>query len=210
MTRAFLYTTIADLPWARAARRRALEAGIGSVTLFLDGDEFEQEGLHEVVAPLPDNGTYCRIFGTVAAKVMLGAYLEHSRPGDQIIRMEADTVILPPAARWLCPQPQEAAAHGYRLGGQKWCGLWSAPRESVAAALDAVGRFEPCRTCGGCLISAAFKATTGIRREWPAAGQFWEQGKRYAPNTHFLQAPHGLRGQPRADFLSAMHAHQTS
>jgi hypothetical protein len=207
--KAFLFTNLADRRFAHLCRKRALSLGIEEVTVVVDGDVEPAEG--EIVCHLPakhpdDKGTTSRLYGTEAAKTFLDTYLWNTVPGDTIIRLEADILLFEPAVNWFRESKGKGIAHGYRLGGLRWCGCWAADRECVEKAREEIETMVPCETCGGCLMSYAFKKTSGIRRPWPEAAQFFQRGKHYGANTHFLVLPHGLRGEERAKEMQYLHS----
>ncbi len=75
------------------------------------------------------------MYGNDCATGILDGILNHSLPGDRVVKTDCDVWLSPEAAHWIA-QPGSARALNvlHRRRWQQWGGLWSASREHVANA----------------------------------------------------------------------------
>ncbi len=203
--KAYIFTSPADRWAAHLCRFNAESLGM-EATVVVDRDVETVPG--EIVSQLPRIHAHrnARLYGEQAAVAMMDTYIRHAHPDEIVVRLEADTLLLPRRVDWLVQARDTGKAHGYRLNGRKWCGVWAVNASALPATRAVLETVKPCHKCGGCLISSAFKATCGIRRALPDASQVWRPGDTVPPERHFLTLGPCLPRPVRDAHLTALYA----
>ena len=140
---AFILSRPRDYTIATACRERMHQLG-WTAHILIDPTEWETPPPEALPAPY---GTQNRgMFGNDCALAIMDGILNHSRPGEIVMKMDCDIWLSPEAAEWFANATHKARAmkiHYRQL--MPWGGMWSTTREHLQAARAHSTTYARCR-----------------------------------------------------------------
>lgn len=138
-----------------------------------------------------------------AKAILLGRLLwEHSRAGDVVARIDADTRITAAGAEWL-RGASETAASGYTTNHSGWCGCFAVRREHLERSLALLSTARG-NACAGCTVTHCLEQHGTIERAPEGCVQRWAGVAQAAGGAHLVTLPSRLAVDERMAALRAL------
>ena len=129
--RAFILSRPYDIDIARMCYIRMEKLGV-SAHILVDPREWEEQPADTLPAFYSTKKR--GMFGNDCASAILDGMIEHSVPGDRLIKMDCDTWLSQEATDWLTGDPRARAMKINYRQVMPWGGCWSATHEHLLAA----------------------------------------------------------------------------
>lgn len=140
--RAFILCRPFDMPIARACQKRMKELGwIASVMV----DPREWETLPDDVVCSNYSTLGHGMYGNDCAANIVSGILNHSNPGDIVMKMDCDVWLSDEANEWFTSAVKAKGLRVTLRGNLAWGGAWSATYEHLLRAQDKAKTFKRCR-----------------------------------------------------------------
>lgn len=197
---AFIFTSLADLPGARALAEDRREVG-WQVTVALDFLEQPERLLPgEIVTTFPRRG---KLNGSDCVSGILQTM--RASTARVLVKLDADMRLTPAGGTWLMNASD--GPRGFTLGSSPWIGAWALPSAALPHAIRKSFSAGICRTCGESKISHWILRRLGTNPAVapPRAVQVWRTGRPLHPDAFLLTLPSFLSPAARAAELTALH-----
>lgn len=152
---AFIFTSLADLPGARAVRDHLV--GHGVRCLIARDDKGELAG-GEIRTSFPRGG---RLVGTDCVAGIFETMAMHAADEPVVAKVDADTRLDEEGITWLAGAESSGRAHGFAVGSHAWSGIWSLPAAAIGHCLREMHRHKRCWCPEASLVRRVFAGAIG-------------------------------------------------
>lgn len=176
MTRAFILSRPTDIEIARLCQQHMAAHGF-EAQILIDSREWTDPPGDAVSARYSTMGK--GMYGNDCASGILDGIINHSLPGDRIIKCDCDVWLSTEAAAWLSERGPARAMNVFHRRWMQWGGCWSADHEHVIKARAHADTLARCPCAESFLnLRCLHEQPPGCQApEWAVVNQ-WSTGDR--------------------------------
>lgn len=124
------------------------------------------------------------MYGNACAEAILDAMIQHSQPGERLVKTDCDVWLSESAAQWLITGNQARAFNIYTRRWQQWGGVWSAAREHVISARQRAAALPRCECAESYLnLRCLHECEPGCEAPAEAFIRQWQGGDKGSAST---------------------------